>query len=408
MPVTIKVAVHDASLSGLDSPVKSPEALLEWSCPGEYKDCHEIIQSSFDFNSSENATIHSSSNGFIQAAVNAYSYHQHLVIRPDDVWFAILAQLSVYINNHAEELRGKFVAHIGKIELEVREIGTRYTIDHGDMAEKMVGLIEKNIVDPELRKWVIPSFTTTSKIDEVVASILMMGILQKYFTYKFTLRCGIPSVTLLGEKSDWEDIVARLEKLQTFGDETTSWHHLLKPVLTRFVLAFEAPMSPETTHFWTRTIDRRGGSGVDEISGWLTAFCLWKEDGRLLYEPAPPPPPPPAPAESESTWTDNFRDDEWYANIRRQIRAKHELCLDGQTYGRFDLEDLPRGYASIPVEFDDNGYEFEAIMVAGSVGIKCSSSGKMSVEGKFGLDTLQAVSGWCIYEKKKKEGGSVP
>lgn len=381
MPVTIKIAKHDASLSEFrySQPATSPEALLQGSCPDEYKDCHEIVQSSFDLNS-ENA-IHSSSNGFVRAAVMAYSSHQHLLMRPDDVWFAILTQLSIYINKHAEELREKFVAHSGKIELEVVRGGTRYTVDHNSMVEEMAQLIEQNIVDPELRRWVTPAFTTTSKTDEVVASILMMGTLQKYFTYRFGYLCGIPSVTLLGERSDWEDILARLEKLKTFGNEPTYWYHLLKPVVTRFVMTFDNPASPEITDFWSRIIHREGGSGVDEISGWLTAFCLWKEDGGLLYNPAP------APAESTN-------------HIWGQRAVNFNLCLDGQTYGRFDMADLPRGYATVPVECNDNGYKFKAILLAGSVGIKCSSSGKMTAEGQVGLDTLQAVSGWWMCEKK--------
>lgn len=76
------------------------------------------------------------------------------------------------------------------------------------------------------------------------------------------------------------------------------------------------------------------------------------------------------------------------------------MCLDGQTYGRFDMEDLPRGYATVPVNYNDNGYKFEAVILAGSVGIKRSSSGKVTAEGQVGVDTLQAVSGWWMYEKK--------
>lgn len=124
----------------------------------------------------------------------AYSYHQHLLMRPEDIWFAILTQFSIYIKKHAEELRKKFVAHTGKKELEVKRGDTRYMVDHNYVVEEMAQLIEKNIVDPELRRWVTPAFTTTSKTDEVVASILMIGALQKYFTYKFTYICGIPSI----------------------------------------------------------------------------------------------------------------------------------------------------------------------------------------------------------------------
>lgn len=77
------------------------------------------------------------------------------------------------------------------------------------------------------------------------------------------------------------------------------------------------------------------------------------------------------------------------------------LCLDDKTYGQFDMESLPCGYATVPVKCNDNGRKFDAVMIAGSVGIKCSSSGEMTAERQVGLDTVQAVSGWWMFEKKK-------
>ena len=109
----------------------------------------------------------------------------------------------MYINKHAEELREKFVGHEGKKELEILHMANRYTLDWGIFAQDMGLLLEKNVVDPEMREWIMPTFTTTTENDKVVASILMMGAMQSYFTYKCTMRCGLPSVTLLGERTDW-------------------------------------------------------------------------------------------------------------------------------------------------------------------------------------------------------------
>lgn len=368
MPVTVNIAKHAASLCQPPYASSSSQTLFERSCAVEAEDCKEVIQSSFNLNADE--TLHSSSNGFIEGAVKAYSYHHHLQIRPDDVWFAILTQLSFYINKHAEELRGKFVppTQTGKKKLEVTTGGTRFTVDNGFMAERMTHLIQENVVDPELRAWMIPAFTTTSKKDEIVASILMMSSLQKYFTYGFRYLCGIPSVTLLGEQADWVEISKRLEKLPTFGEETNRWYLLLKPVLSRFVSTFETPQAPEISDFWARMINRQGGSGIDRISGWFSAFCFWKGDGELLYRPA--------------------------------SRAYDSFCLDGHTYGSFDMEDMPHGYSIVPIECNDNGYKFDAVMVAGFVGIKCSSSGQTTDNGQLGLDTMQAESGWLFFEKK--------
>lgn len=383
MPVTIKIAQHLANLC-YAAPHSVSNSLFEQSCPNELKNCKEVIQSSLNLNA-DNNNILPSSNGFVEGAVNAYSYHHHLVIRPDDIWFAILTQMSIYINKNAETLRGKFVSHEGKKDLKVILIGNRFSADNAILAEKMTHLIQENVVDPELRAWIIPAFTTTSRKDEVVASILMMGALQKYFSYYCSYLCGIPSVTLLGEEADWEEISLRLEKLQTFGEEPARWYHLLKPVLSRFVKTFSTPQAPEISDFWGKMVNRQSGSGVDEISGWLSAFCFWKEDGQLMYQPAP-----------LHVQTLDYRDGVFVRNLR----PTDKFCLDGQVYGEFDLKDMPRGYATVPVHCDDNGYEFDAVMLAGFIGIKCSSSGQKTAKDQIGLDTVQAESGWLMFEKK--------
>ncbi len=49
------------------------------------------------------------------------------------------------INAHADELRQYFVAHEGKKKLTVSAVGTRYTVDFGDMARQMTLKIQDNV-----------------------------------------------------------------------------------------------------------------------------------------------------------------------------------------------------------------------------------------------------------------------
>ena len=91
-------------------------------------------------------------------------------------------------------------------------MGNRYMVDFGLFAQLMSGLIEENVLDPELRKWVMPAFSTSTRHDNIIASILLVGVTQKYFEFTCCNSCGLPSVTLLGEKADWELIYQRLAK----------------------------------------------------------------------------------------------------------------------------------------------------------------------------------------------------
>lgn len=248
MPVTVKPAEHGPEKRKPYTPlVQNSVEWLNGACRKESQQCKELLQSSFD--PREHSTLEASPNGFVHGAITAYNHHHALLIRPEDVWFAILSQFSLFINAHAEEVRGKFVAHQGKKVLTLIYFANRYTMDFGLFAKEMGEMIERNVVDPELRRWMMPAFTTTTQKDTVIASILMMGVTQKYFDFRCVLACGLPSVTLLGDKADWELILSRLEKLTEYGEEPTQFFKLLKPVLSRFVESFESPASQKIVDF---------------------------------------------------------------------------------------------------------------------------------------------------------------
>jgi Domain of unknown function (DUF4419) len=114
----------------------------------------------------------------------------------------------------------------------------------------------------------MPAFTTTTKSDQATASIIMMSAMQKYFSYGCGICCGLPSVTLLGQKHDWEEILSRLERLKTFGDEPTMFYGLLKPVLKKFVETFDDPDGEDIKDFWQHIAHYSGGgSGPTYLSG---------------------------------------------------------------------------------------------------------------------------------------------
>ncbi|KAL4889852.1 hypothetical protein BDV59DRAFT_185627 [Aspergillus ambiguus] len=385
MPVTITTAPHPPR-EWSKPKVNTAKDLFKESCEREYRRSRRMIQSSFPPSLFDTSHISASKHGFVWAVFHAYSYHHNLTIRPEDVWFSILTQLSFFINAHAEELRSYFVAHEGQKELVIRSVGTIETADFGALAIQMTELIEKNVVDPELRSWIMPQFTTTTESDSAMAAILTMGATQKYFSFTMFLLCGIPSVTLLGEREDWECIVKKLDKLYQLGDEPARFAQLLRPVLNHFVLSFDSPGSPEAEDFWGRCADCSGGSGPSMMSGWITAFCFWNEEGTRMTSSDPL--HPVSSPEFEARNTDFGLDDVF----SRQV----------------DTEYIPTGYASVSVTVNDNGAEHKTTMLAGLVGIEATSSGVV-LDGttpatmKQGLDSIQPLSGWWMYEKETEE-----
>ena len=289
MPVTFSPANHLANSFNTQDFTRydpSPVGLLQGTSYNLWQKCDEIFQSSFESSDDPFEHIVPRKNGFVDTVVDAYNYHRALIIRPDDVWLAILSQFNFFVNANAEALRSQFVQHEGKKHLVITAYGTRYTVDFGRMAEQMTGLMQKHIVDPALREWILPDFSTTTDLDTIVGAITMMSTMKAYFSYEFQLMCGIPCVTLEGEKGDWEKILVRLEKLKQYGVQTTAWYHLLVPVISRFVKAFDDPHGTENIDFWQRVAHfDGGGSGPTYLSGWITAFCVFNAEGKWIGNP---------------------------------------------------------------------------------------------------------------------------
>ncbi|KAF2166254.1 hypothetical protein M409DRAFT_66756 [Zasmidium cellare ATCC 36951] len=387
MPITAQIARHAANPLRMTKE-RSDTDLFSGSCEQESENCKEIIQSSFTKSVLRKHHVVSSANGFVNAALTAYSSHHHLILRPDDIWFAILSQLSLFINAHAEDVRHLFVSHEGQKELVVVDRGSIDFADFGKVAVRMTDEIQANVLDPALKTWAMPDFSTTTESDRVVAAVLMMGSLQKYFQYRFQFVCGIPSVTLLGEREDWAKLVGKIGKLASLGDECAKFAELLEPVLVHFVETFDHPSSETVVDFWQRIAFKvGGGSGARFLSGWITAFCFWNEDGGCMYD----------------------RPMSEY-NLRRVEGTRHGCELGGVRYHRVDTADIPPGWASVPVELDDHGEITHTRMVAGSVAIEGGTSSGANLDDAddgpketLTLDSVQPMAGWWVYEVKSEE-----
>ncbi|KAL4967612.1 DUF4419 domain-containing protein [Aspergillus stella-maris] len=433
MPITLNTAPHGPR-AWQDPRASTAAELFARSCPENHQKSQNIIQSSFPRKFPYDTHISASQHGFIWALVAAYSCHHNLTIRPEDIWFSILTQLSFYVNAHAEELRSIFVSHEGQKELIVTAVGTIRSVDFGALAVEMTDLIDKNLVDKEFRDWLLPDFTTTTRSDTIVAAVLMMGTLQKYFSYAMQLTCGIPSVTLLGGKEDWEKLVKRLDRLPMLGNEPARFAELLRSVLGFFVASFENPEAPEVLDFWSRCAHRESrGSGVDYLCGWVSVFCFWNEEGKLVSagriqrERSYSPPLPLLPTHPNSTASEPPHLEPMRSAFKEKSNPRageEEGVLKDALSRKVDMEDVPSGFASVPVNVNDNGTVYKTMMLAGLVGIQARST-RVTLErngaamhrraldataetvgnnvasptAETGLDTVQPVAGWWMYEK---------
>ncbi|KAK7415850.1 hypothetical protein QQZ08_012221 [Neonectria magnoliae] len=184
-------------------------------------------------------------------------------IRPEDIWFAVVTQLSFHINANAEKLRSFFVEPEGQKNLEVRVEGNWYTVGFRALAERMTLLISENVKDLELRYWVMPAFSTTTNTGRD-----RLGALYGRYT----------------TVADYENILARLHNLEQLGDEPTRFAQMLRPTLRYMILSVREPTSPDVISLWNRIASRDDMlSGHDFLYGWIAAFCYWNAEGKPRF-----------------------------------------------------------------------------------------------------------------------------
>jgi len=271
-------------------------------------------------------------NGLVGGVLRAYNYHHNLILRPDDFWVAILTQLSFYVNARAEQLRDKFVDFQEKKELIVYGGGTLLTADYDSLVDQLTQQIAANLKDDSIRSWVIPQFSTTKPGDQMVCGIVLMSIVQKYFSYKMSLLCGIPNITLLGTVEDYKILSQKVDRLLEFqiaGDDSMKkWHTMLQFVCTNLIAS---KMDFPDKKFWQCICSYIGnGSGPRFLSGWISTFCVFNETGQ------------------------------WQGSHLVKCKPLSKKFV------KLDTNDIPSGIVNVPLSIDDNGTQIETRMLAGS------------------------------------------
>ncbi|KAL6412580.1 hypothetical protein AUP68_03783 [Ilyonectria robusta] len=365
--VTVQVSAVEPLPFEMDGAATSPEDLFRRSCPEEVAEDNphvaELLLSSYG-DAEFPGGVFPSSDGLIRGALEAWAQHRHLVLRPDEVWFEILAQLNFYMAAHADELRDLFVSHEGKREIRIGAFTWR------DVVAAFGSAIQQRVKTEWLLDWIMPGFTTSTQNDEMTASVLMMGLMQYFFEFSGMVVCGIPSVTLLGEREDWAKLLAKLDRLKDWGEEPAAYAANLCPILKRFVQTWDEPESAEVAAFWEQIVRAKKGfscgSGASEydVSGWITGFMHWTKEGKLRLEA------------DDTVWEDSTT-----------------VNLDGIVYASESLDEIRVGYAKAPLKMVDHphsGVDTQAYLLAGNVGVRKWADEK-------GDAMLQPGSAWFMY-----------
>jgi len=107
-----------------------------------------------------------------------------------------------------------------------------------------------------------------------------MDAMSKFFTYKISTCCGIPEITLVGSKNDWNGLKTRVQKLIAMNKDDclglAFWLNELEQTVDKICeAAVDKKIDKE---FWSNIFKRSGGgSGGPYLSGWSLHFYPYIE-----------------------------------------------------------------------------------------------------------------------------------
>ena len=170
----------------------------------------------------------------------------------------------------------------------------------------------------------LPHFTTSTTLQTSLKHLAVMDSMQRYFSYKMVCACGIENVGLLGSLNDWNMLRVKVDGMKKFylADKSgyfgslREWVDDLLVIVDQFVNTYQGKVDVK---FWNKVMSQQGaplGSGsTTVVDGWLLTFLVG-----------------------------NYK----------------EKC---------DIDDIPSLRFNVPVDVDDNGYQFKVRVVGGFTGV---------------------------------------
>ncbi|CAK5281229.1 unnamed protein product [Mycena citricolor] len=350
--------------------------------------------------------------GILDTMAHSHMHNYHLVLRPDDIWISIVLQFIRHVDNHPT--LPHTVYRIPKAQLKPT-IHVGLATDDRTLAAELMRVCE-GLVGRDVAEWVLPSLSTTTTTDVVVAATAVLG--GDPLNHGAALHGARPSphpgaervshVTLAGAKSDWSDIRERVGRLRSYASmQLVAWSHLLDRVLAHFLTIFDCDgaLVDSEAEFWGRmcTIIRpwdRQGACI--YTGWMTTFCVFDMEGRWLG-------PRLNPHADYSTDIASLRSAEFWATVCMQDRDDDVLLgrlIDGIWFHNLDpeLTPLPNPFSELEILVSDSRSSSatshepasrRCILKASVLGIRVSTATSENES-----DTVRPSPTWWIYNRK--------
>lgn len=308
-------------------------------------------------------------NGLIQTIQECYDNHRPLILTPDVIWLAICQGVSIHINENYDSLKNSIFIGDKPDKIVVRNDSLEYNVKHWQNLISSFSNETKKYTNDDYYSFFVPEFSTTQKVNTVAYQITLLESYKKAFAYVAQSGCGIPSITITGEKQDWQAIYSKLDKLNGLG--LSNWSENLKPIISEFINVIDGNVNVD---FWQSIYKNASEYNAFYISGWIIKLFPYIKEKNFntgVYDEK----------------TDVTRLDEVY---------KPNEFLDGNRYliSTLSTDNFPSGVAKIEISWENliKSYTKEMEVYAGFLAIR-----------QYSDKTLEPFISWVVCEKDAKK-----
>ncbi len=199
-------------------------------------------------------------NGLLETVSRCYFRHLALVLRPEDIIFALTGQLAILRNLNAKDIP----TVKERIEIRADSNPISWTNVFRDFESQIRARVGDSVAD-----LYSPTFSTSGPVQKACFTVALMDSFSMAFVYELLSACGIPQVVLLGTDQDWEKALAHVEMLvkemQPFIP-MKEWSSLVLEAMGKI-----CSKEPDV-EFWKEVFRHHSGSGWEGASGWITWF----------------------------------------------------------------------------------------------------------------------------------------
>jgi Domain of unknown function (DUF4419) len=286
-------------------------------------------------------------HSLIAAAHLAYQHHFPLVLSPDVLWLTVAQGLANHVNNHAEEMRSRFVSHEGKKLIQVRRDDFVKGSPENPWPEVWPEFSSaiKKAIGPENHQLILGDFSTTRPTERAASEVVLMDCVQSYFDYEFVTMCGIPEITLEGTVEDWEKIHEKVKQLEKF--DLNWWTDDVRQITAEFVRASQGKPNQS---FWRAAYKQKNSSGGPYTSGWLLRLLPYLKQREFKLA-------------KEGDYKSG-KNTPWQTTLKNPWVGKPLLKEAGPFEGVTDSQ-LPSAASQVPFVWDYLGKRFNYQFVAG-------------------------------------------